>query len=47
MLDHGYGAVRNTVRFVTERAGARMTEAAMPFPRCHGGRFGGRRRRRV
>ena len=32
VLDHGYGAVRNTVRFVTERAGARMTEAAMPFP---------------
>jgi len=33
MLSHGYGAVRNTVRFVTERAGARMTEAAIPFPR--------------
>ena len=33
VLDHGYGAVRNTVRFVTERAGARMTEAAIPFPR--------------
>jgi isopenicillin-N epimerase len=32
VLDHGYGAVRNTVRFVTERAGARMTEAAIPFP---------------
>jgi isopenicillin-N epimerase len=32
VLDHGYGAVRNTVRFVTERAGARMTEATIPFP---------------
>lgn len=32
VLNHGYGAVRNTVRFVTERAGARMTEAAIPFP---------------
>jgi isopenicillin-N epimerase len=32
VLDHGYGAVRNTVRFVTERVGARMTEAATPFP---------------
>ncbi|HET8997159.1 MAG TPA: aminotransferase class V-fold PLP-dependent enzyme, partial [Acetobacteraceae bacterium] len=33
VLTHGYGAVRNTVRFVTERAGARMVEAAIPFPR--------------
>jgi isopenicillin-N epimerase len=33
VLSHGYGAVRNTVRFVTERAGARMTEAVVPFPR--------------
>ena len=33
VLTHGYGAVRNTVRYVTERAGARMTEAAVPFPR--------------
>ncbi len=33
VLSHGYGAVRNTVRFVTERSGARMTEAAIPFPR--------------
>ena len=33
VLSHGYGAVRNTVRFVTESAGARMTEAAIPFPR--------------
>ena len=32
VLNHGYGAVRNTVRFVTERAGATMTEAAIPFP---------------
>src|ERR1019366_7701194 len=24
VLDHGYGAVRNTVRFVTEQAGAQM-----------------------
>ncbi|HEY8288541.1 MAG TPA: aminotransferase class V-fold PLP-dependent enzyme [Acetobacteraceae bacterium] len=32
VLDHGYGAVRNTVRFVTDRAGARITEAAVPFP---------------
>jgi len=33
VLSHGYGAVRNTVRFVAERAGARMTEAPIPFPR--------------
>jgi isopenicillin-N epimerase len=33
VLSHGYGAVRNTVRFVCERAGARMVEAAVPFPR--------------
>src|SRR5258708_14920205 len=32
VLDHGYGAVRNTARFVTERAGARMTQAVIPFP---------------
>ncbi|MSP01713.1 MAG: aminotransferase class V-fold PLP-dependent enzyme [Acetobacteraceae bacterium] len=32
VLDHGYGAVRNTVRFVTGLMGARMTEAAIPFP---------------
>ena len=32
VLSHVYGAVRNTVRFVTERAGAKMTEAAIPFP---------------
>ncbi len=33
VLDHGYGAVRNTVRYVTDRAGARMVEAIIPFPR--------------
>ncbi len=32
VLDHGYGAVRNTVRYVAERSGARMTEAIIPFP---------------
>lgn len=32
VLSHGYGAVRNTVHYVTERAGARMTEATLPFP---------------
>ncbi len=31
-LTHGYGAVRNTIRFVTERAGARMTTVPIPFP---------------
>ena len=33
VLNHGYGAVRNTVRFVAERSGARMVEAEIPFPR--------------
>ena len=33
VLAHVYGAVRNTVRFVCERSGAVMVEAAMPFPR--------------
>ena len=32
VLSHVYGAVRNTVRFVTERAGARIAEAEVPFP---------------
>lgn len=32
VLTHGYGAVRNTVRFVCERAGARIVEAEVPFP---------------
>jgi len=32
VLDHGYGAVRNTVRHVTGRAGAAMVEAIIPFP---------------
>ena len=32
VLGHVYNAVRNTVRFVTERAGARMAVAEIPFP---------------
>jgi isopenicillin-N epimerase len=32
VLDQGYNAVRNTVRFVAGVAGARMTEARVPFP---------------
>ncbi|MEJ0016687.1 MAG: aminotransferase class V-fold PLP-dependent enzyme [Acetobacteraceae bacterium] len=32
VLSHGYGAVRNTVRYVCERASARMAEAEVPFP---------------
>ena len=34
VLTHGYGAVRNTVRYLCERAGARMVEAEVPFPRA-------------
>ena len=33
VLSHVYGAVRNTVRYVCERAGARMVQAELPFPR--------------
>ncbi len=32
VLDHVYNAVRQTIRFVTERTGARMVEATIPFP---------------
>jgi isopenicillin-N epimerase len=32
MLSHVYGAVRNTIRHVAERSGARIVEAAVPFP---------------
>lgn len=31
-LSHVYGAVRNTARFVTQRIGARVIEAVIPFP---------------
>ncbi len=31
-LDHVYGAVRKTIRFVTGQAGARMVEASLGFP---------------
>ena len=33
VLSHGYGAVRNAVRHIAARAGARMVEAAVPYPR--------------
>ena len=33
MLSHVYGAVRNTARYVAERTGARLVEAALPWPR--------------
>ena len=32
VLSHVYGAVRNTVRFVTERAGGRLVEVPLAFP---------------
>ncbi len=32
LLDQAYGAVANTVRFVAERAGARIVTVALPFP---------------
>ncbi len=32
VLSHVYGAVRNTVRHVTQHAGARMVEVELPFP---------------
>ena len=37
VLTHGYGAVRNTVRFVCERAGARMVEVGDTVPAAGGG----------
>ncbi len=36
VTDHTYGAVRNAVRFVCARSGARMVEARLPFPADHG-----------
>src|SRR5215472_7102940 len=33
VLSHGYRAVRNAVRYAAERFGARIIEAAVPFPR--------------
>lgn len=32
ITDHTYGAVRNTVRYVCGRSGARIVDAALPFP---------------
>jgi isopenicillin-N epimerase len=32
LTDHTYPAVRNAIRFVCERTGARMVEARLPFP---------------
>jgi isopenicillin-N epimerase len=34
LFDQAYGAVRNTVRFVAERAGATVIEVVLPFPDC-------------
>ena len=34
VLSHVYGAVRNTVRHVTERVGAKLVEVHIPFPRA-------------
>ena len=33
LLGHVYGAVRNTISYVTERSQARMVEVPVPFPR--------------
>ena len=35
ITDHVYPAVRNTVRYVCERTGARMREATLPYPDPH------------
>ena len=32
VLNHGYGAVRNTVRYLWDRTGAHIVEAEVPFP---------------
>lgn len=37
VLSDVYGAVRNTVRYVTQRAGGRLVEAKVPFPRPEAG----------
>jgi isopenicillin-N epimerase len=37
VLSHVYGAVRNCVRYVTERAGGKLVEAVIPFPRAEAG----------